>query len=54
MTALERAKRSGDKKFILMDATFKKLKTGEIDKGQALEILGNSYENTIVMWLDGR
>jgi hypothetical protein len=53
MTALERAKKTGDHKFVTMSETYKKLQAGLITKDQALEILGPSYKNTISMWVMG-
>jgi hypothetical protein len=48
--SIDMAKKSGDTKYLKVCETFKRLKSGEIDECQAIEILGEKYKNTVIMW----
>ena len=49
---MDRAIKAGDKKYIITCKTYEKLKSGEIDKGQAIRVLGDVgiNRNIIDLW----
>ena len=56
MRAVDRARRDGDKKFIAIDDVYRRLKGGEIDKINALRLLGDAGvngKNLMELWCRG-
>ena len=52
MNALERARKLGDHKYILLCETYGRFQAGEIDKPQARQILARlKADNTVTMWV---
>jgi len=49
-TSLERAIREGDSKFVILTNVYKEFEKGNISKAEAVNVLGSSYKNTVMMW----
>lgn len=53
MQAVDRAKRAGDEKYLLVVQTYSELKNEAITQQEAVSRLGKGYESTVLMWLRG-